>query len=45
MRRYYASWLSGLGGMGCKIWPLRLTLALAFNTAYHTTMHMHDSYY
>jgi len=35
----------GLGffeGLECEIWPLHLTLALASNTAYCTTVHMHD---
>ena len=36
------NWFWGLEGMGCKIWPIPLTSALASNTAYCTTMHMHN---
>ena len=31
-----------LGGWGCEIWPLPLTLALATNTVYCATTHTHD---
>ena len=31
---WHQNWLRGLGGVGCKFWPLPLTSALACNTAY-----------
>jgi len=41
---WHRNWFRGFGWVGCEIWLLPLTLALASNTAYCATAHTHDKY-